>query len=130
MQLVENFDPVPPLRNRKKIKNIIEQSLLGDWIVRVEYVGHNAQGHTDWLQWGSTFFAMTSSEDVIQAIDSCYDYFPDREIRINAEKVQPAMRIAYSVHRPSEPVSNKHVPVNLYVASVAANQEWKRSAVG
>ena len=122
MRLVDNLDPVPPLNNRKNVENFIDQSLLGDWIIRVEYSGNNAQGQPDWLQWGATLFAINSSNDVMQAIDSCYAYFPERDIRIYAEKVRPETRMVYSVYRADESGLNSRAPVS--VASQAANQEW------
>lgn len=126
MQPVENLDPVMPLQNREKIESFIENSLLGDWIIRIEYSGRNAQGQTDWLQWDSTFFAITSAEDVLQVIDSCYAYFPEREIRISAEKVRPQTRMVYSVYQPGESVLKTLSPD--HVASQAANQEWPQVA--
>lgn len=128
MQPVENFNPVPLLNNRENVQNFIDQSLLGDWIIRVEYSGRNAQGQTDWLQWGSTFFAITSPNDVMQAIDSCYAYLPEREIRIYAEKVRPQTRMVYSVYRATESELNSQTPVPVSVASQAANQEWPETA--
>ncbi|WP_455200392.1 ribulose bisphosphate carboxylase small subunit [Kaarinaea lacus] len=124
MWLAEKLDPVAPLNNRKDIENFIDQSLMGDWIIRIEYSGRNAQGQSDWLQWDSTFFAITSSDDVMEAIDSCYAYFPDREIRIHAEKVRPQTRMVYSVYQPVESGLNVKAPVAVAVASEAANQEW------
>lgn len=128
MQLVENLDAVPPLSNRENVENFVEQSLLGDWVIRVEYSGRNAQGQTDWLQWDSTFFAIASADDVMQAIDSCYAYFPEREIRISAEKIRPATRMVYSVYRPAESDLKSQAPVPVSVASQAANQEWPDTA--
>ena len=128
MQLVENLNPVPPLHNREKIEGFIDQSLLGDWIIRVEYAGTNSHGQTDWLQWGSTRFAIRSPNDVMQDIDSCHAYFPNREIRIKAEKVRPETHIAYSVYRPTEASSIDHNTVNVSVNSDAANQEWTQLA--
>ena len=128
MQLVENFDPVPPLQNRKNIENFIDQSLLGDWIIRVEYSGNNPQGQADWVQWGSTMFAISSPDEVMEAIDACHANFPQQEIRIYAEKVRPEMRMVYSVYRSTEYVLNDAPSVSVNVASEAANQEWPQSA--
>ncbi|WP_455375774.1 ribulose bisphosphate carboxylase small subunit [Kaarinaea lacus] len=124
MQLIENFEPVPPLHNRKNIENFIDQSLLGDWVIRVEYSGKNPQGKIDWVQWGSTMFAIKSSCDVMREIDACHANYPAKEIRIYAEKVRPEMRMVYSVYRPTEFGLNDKVSVSII--SEAANQEWPR----
>lgn len=126
MRLVEKFDPVPPLHNRKNIEDFIGQSLLGDWIIRVEYAKNNSQGQLSWFQWGSTMFAIKSPADVMEAIDDCHANYPEQEIRIHAEKVRPEMRMVYSVYRASESSLNHQATVN--VPSQAANQEWIPSA--
>lgn len=125
MQLIENFEPVPPLQNRKNIENFVDQSLLGDWVIRVEYSGKNPQGEIDWVQWGPTMFAIKSSCDVMKEIDACHANYPAKEIRIYAEKVLPEMRMAYSVYRPVELGINDKVSESI--AAEAANQEWPRS---
>jgi ribulose bisphosphate carboxylase small subunit len=127
MQLVENFDPVSPLHNRKNIENFIDQSLLGDWAIRVEYAKNNSQGQLSWFQWGSTMFAIKSPADVMEAIDNCHANYPAQEIRIHAEKFRPEMRMVYSIFRASESgINNDQACVNI--ASQAANQEWIQSA--
>lgn len=126
MRLVKKFDPVPPLHNRKNIKNFIDQSLLGDWIIRVEYARNNSQGQLSWYQWGSTMFAIKSSADVLEAIDGCHASYPAQEIRIHAEKVRPETRLVYSVYNSAELDLKDEASVSL--ESEAANQEWIQSA--
>ena len=125
MQLIENFEPVPPLHNRKNIENFIDQSLLGDWVIRVEYSGKNPQGKIDWVQWGPTMFAIKSPCDVMKEIDACHASYPAKEIRIYAEKALPEMRMSYSVYRPMEFGINDKVSESI--AAEAANQEWLQS---
>lgn len=126
MWFEKNVTPVPPLHNRNKIENIIDQSLLGDWAIRIEYCGINAQGQTGWVQWGSTIFAIRSPEQVMEAIDACHASYPAHEIRIHAEKFQPEMRMVFSVFNPPESGLIDEVPVA--VSSEAANQKWPWSA--
>ena len=128
MRLVENYNPVPPLHNRKNIENFIDQSLLGDWVIRVEYSGNNSQKQTGWIQWGSPIFAIRSPDEVMEAIDACHANFPSQEIRIYAEKVRPEVRMVYSVYRSTEPGLNDETSVSVNVASEAANQEWRPTA--
>lgn len=122
MRLLENYYPVPPLQNRHSLENFIDQSLLGDWIIRVEYSGNNSQGQKAWAQWGSTMFAVKSPDEVMQAIDACHANYPAKEIRLYAEKVRPETRMIYSVYRSSESVLEDEVCVN--VAPVAAHHPW------
>ena len=128
MRLVENYSPVPPLHNRRNIENFIDQSLLGDWVIRVEYSGNNSKKQTGWIQWGSTLFAIRSPDEVMDAIDACHSSFPEQEIRIYAEKVRPEMRMVYNVYRSTESGSHDETPVSVNVASEAANQEWHPTA--
>ena len=125
MQLVEKFDAVPSRNNRNDIENFIDQSLLGDWVIRVEYSRNNSRGQADWVQWGSTMFAINSPDEVMEAIDACHTNYPEQEIRIYAEKVRPQVRIVYSVYRASEPGLKHLATVNG--PSDAANQEWLQS---
>ena len=125
MRLLEICNPVPALQNRNKMENFIDQSLLGDWIIRVEYSGNNSQGQRGWIQWGSTMFAIRSPDEVMEAIDACHTNYPEQEIRIYAEKVRPQVRIVYSVYRASEPGLKHLATVNG--PSDAANQEWLQS---
>ncbi len=122
MRLVENLNPVPPLQNRRNIENFIDRSLLGDWIIRVEYSGNNSEGQADWVQWGSTMFAISSPDKVIEAIDACHANYPAQEIRIYAEKFQPEIRTIYSVYGSTETGLNDEASAS--VVSEAANQEW------
>lgn len=119
MRLVENSRPVPALRNRQNIEEMIDQSLLCDWVIRVEYSGINPEGQNDWLQWGSTLFAIGSADDVMEAIDACHANYPREEIRLYAEKLQPQMRMLYSVYRAEE--CGKYDESLFHVAAEAAN---------
>ena len=97
MQLAEKFEPVPELHNRQNIEKFVGQSLLGDWIIRVQYSTTNAKGQASWQQWGDTLFAIRSPVDVMQTLDDCRANFPEQELRIYAEKVRPESRIVYGI---------------------------------
>lgn len=81
------------------IKKLIENSLLGDWIIRIEYESRE-QGSRCWQQWENAFFALRSADDVIAAIRDCYSGNADCAIRINAEKIQPQTRMLNTIYNP------------------------------
>lgn len=81
------------------LRKIIENSLLADWAIRIEY--HGGETANDcWQTWGKPFFALTSAEAVLAALVGCYSKYPDRTIRINAEKFRPQSHILYTVYDP------------------------------
>jgi ribulose bisphosphate carboxylase small subunit len=82
-----------------KINNLIESSLLFDWIIRIE-LDRGESRHSCWEQWDQTFFALRTAESVIAAVKSCYSRNPDCTIRIYAEKVRPQSRMYFTVYNP------------------------------
>lgn len=82
-----------------KIRKLIENSLLCDWVVRIEYEG-SAFESACWQQWGQTFFALRSADAVIAAIKECYSRHSNRVIRIHAEKVRPRTSMLYMLYNP------------------------------
>ena len=102
MQLAQNSSLEQRLPNRDSVENFIDQSLLGNWSIRVEYAGVNSQGQMGWKLWGNTLFAIGSPSEVLEAIDACHAYYPEQEIRIYAENLRPEMRMVYNVYRARE----------------------------
>jgi len=82
-----------------KINNLIESSLLFDWIIRIEFHRRGSE-YTCWEQWDQTFFALRAAESVIAAVKTCYSRNPDCTIRIYAEKVRPQTRMYFTVYNP------------------------------
>lgn len=82
-----------------KIKKLIENGLLYDWIVRIEYASGESE-HAQWHQWNESFFALSSADSVIAALKVCYAKNPHCTIRINAEKVRPRSCMLYTVYDP------------------------------
>ena len=82
-----------------KLRKIIENGLLFDWIIRIEYTGGTSD-YENWLQWKETHFAIRSAESVLAALKRCYEEHPDRLIRINAEKMRPQTRMVYTAYNP------------------------------
>lgn len=81
------------------LKKIIENSLLADWAIRIEYQGETAEA-SGWQKWDKTFFAIRSAEAVLVAILDCYGKHPNSTIRINAEKFRPQTQMLYTVYNP------------------------------
>lgn len=82
------------------LKNIIENSLLSDWAITIEYLSENCDA-TTWQVWDHTFFAIRTAESVLAALMDCYTKCPRSTIRINAEKFRPHSRVLYTVYNPS-----------------------------
>lgn len=82
-----------------KLRKIIENGLLFDWIVRIEYAGEQPDCD-NWLQWKEAQFAIRSAEPVLTALKQCHQKHPDCTIRINAEKVRPQTSMLYTVYNP------------------------------
>ena len=82
-----------------KIHKLIENGLLHDWIIRIEYASGDSE-HAQWHQWDESFFALSSADSVIAALKACYTKNPHCTIRINAEKVRPLTCMLYTVYDP------------------------------
>ncbi len=81
------------------IRKIIENSLLADWAIRIEY--HGIESDTNgWQLWDKTFFALRSADEVVQAIADCYTKQPQCAIRMNASKFRPQSSMLYTVYNP------------------------------
>jgi ribulose bisphosphate carboxylase small subunit len=81
------------------LKKIIENSLLSNWAISIEY----QIGETDttiWQLWDKTYFAIRSAEAVLDSLIDCYTKHSRCAIRINAEKYHPQSRILYTVYNP------------------------------
>jgi len=99
MQLVQHkVTRLVPLQGHDELKQLINQSLRGDWVIRVEHMGQDQPPHSCWRQWKDALFAVRSPEPVLEAIYACRASNPTHSIRMYAEKVQPQTRFIYSVY--------------------------------
>lgn len=81
------------------LKKIIENSLLSDWVIRIEY--QSDKPDTDcWQLWGKAFFAIRSAEVVLARLLDCHTKNPESSIRLSAEKFRPQSRVLYTVYNP------------------------------
>lgn len=82
------------------IKKIIENSLLSDWAIKIEYLEAGSES-ASWQLWEKTFFALRSAKPVLESLMNCYTKNPKSTIRINAEKFRPQSHLLYTVYNPS-----------------------------
>ena len=78
------------------IKKLIENGMLFDWAVRIEYVNGRSEA-ASWQQWDKSFFAIRSAEPVLAALMECYIENPGCVMRLNAEKFRPQTRMLYQI---------------------------------
>lgn len=81
------------------IKKIIENSLLSDWAIRIEYLDNDSET-ADWQLWDKAFYAIRSASPVMTALVTCYEKNSRCAIRIAAEKFRPQSRLLYTVYTP------------------------------
>ena len=101
MLLAEPVIPLVSSTTLNEINNLVEQNLLGEWVVRIEHSGEPATGNQDWQQWRAALFALKNAEPVINAILACRANSPNHAIRLHAEKLRPQTRFIYWVHSPA-----------------------------
>jgi ribulose bisphosphate carboxylase small subunit len=104
------------------IKKIIENSLLFDWIIRIEYADNETEA-AGWEQWCNTLFAVRSADSIIAAIKSCYTNKAGCAIRINAEKVRPQTRMLFTVYKPQRQTED-----NLSIKDTQITRRSQRQA--
>ena len=82
------------------IKKIVENSLLSDWAIRIEYQDVESES-ASWRLWDNTFFALRSANPVLESLMNCYTKNSKCVIRINAEKFRPQSHLLYTIYNPS-----------------------------
>ena len=76
---------------------IIDEHLLYDWAISVEYTHDIEYMNTKWDKWGGTLFRVNNSLAVIDNIFSCHSNNPLSAIRLLAEKYSPASRFVFLI---------------------------------
>lgn len=102
MQLDQYFVRLTSLALFNKVENLVQQSLRGDWIVRIQYGEQVSADEHRWQQWKSPFFALQDASSLNEEILACRMCFPHQPIRLYAEKVRPESRFIYTIYTPSE----------------------------
>ena len=87
-----------------KVKELVENSLTHDWILRIEHIGPDGGEtvRTQWRQWGDSLYAVRDASSGIDSIVACRSSNPKHAIRLNAEKVNPRTQMYYPVYRPEQ----------------------------
>jgi ribulose bisphosphate carboxylase small subunit len=128
MQLVQQhataLAPLAPLQSHDELEKLINQSLRGDWIIRVEHIGQDETPQSSWQQWEKALFAVKSSEPVMEAIYACRASNPSHSIRMYAEKVRPQTRFIYPVYDAPVNKPEEVQTVQQVSANAGASQSW------
>ena len=88
------------------IRKIIENSLLCDWAIKIEYLDMESEIAT-WQTWDKTWFAVNSARPVLESLANCYKANPRFIIRIHAEKFRPQSTLLFCVYNPSHLLAEK-----------------------
>jgi len=122
MQLDQYFVRLTSLALFNKVENLVQQSLRGDWIIRIQYGEWTSTDEYRWQQWKSPFFALKDASALNEDILACRMCFPLHPIRLYAEKVRPESRFIYTIYMPNEqdapkPQTEEAPPVQPVVAA-------------
>ena len=129
MQLVQQRTSLALVPGHGELEKLIQQSLRGDWVIRVEHMGQDQPPHSHWQQWEKPLFAVKSSEPVMEAIYACRASNPLHSIRMYAEKVQPQTRFIYSVYDAPVNKPEEALTVPQISANTGASQNWGSALV-
>lgn len=111
MQLDNYFIKLTCLALFNKVENLVQQSLRGDWIVRIQYGVPSSDNTLRWQQWQSPFFALQNAKALNQAILACRLDYPLQPVRLYAEKVRPESHFIYWIHIPTHQTSPPAEPL-------------------
>lgn len=109
MQTVPHFTREPSPSD--EIRRMIGDSLLDDWIIRIEYATCGGRSGHCWQQWGEALFALRSPTPAMNAIQACRAAHPRRSVRLNARKVRPETRLVIWVYRGDDRGSPEDQPM-------------------
>lgn len=133
MQLFQRLvTPFIQLPRHNELERLIQQSLRGDWIIRIEHIGREGNLRNRWQQWGKALFAVQSADPVLKAIYNCHAKYRSHSIRIHAEKVKPQSCFYYSVYSgidhpevtlPLQPLASKVGKISAWEGSKIARTQ-------
>lgn len=102
MQLEQYFVRLTSLALFNKVENLVQQSLYGDWIIRLQYGEQLSDNTIRWRQWKSPFFALKEASALNKAMLECRMCFPVHPIRLYAEKAHPEVYFIYWLYSPGQ----------------------------
>lgn len=113
MQLDQYFVRLTSLALFNRVEKLVQQSLQGDWVVRIQYGEGSSSDAEDirWHQWKSPFFALKDAHALNQEILACRQCFPVHPVRLYAERFRPETRFIYWLYTPpTQQISVKQEP--------------------
>lgn len=110
-----------------ELRDLIENSLTRDWILRVEHSVENGPANCQWQEWGKPSFAVSEAAPVIDDIVSCRRGNPDSSIRLVAEKVRPRTRLVYYIYQPQHHTFAATQTSHESAASLTRVSKWINS---
>lgn len=82
-----------------EIKNLIENGLMHDWAISIEYAARNHQNYTKWLKWDKKFYGIKDSNHVLEEIMACCKNNPECSMKLVCEQFSPECRLIYCIDR-------------------------------
>ncbi len=95
MQLAPRYEPSTPTVTLAEVERLVADTLFGDWVIQIEYCDQTMSHSDSWARWGNAFFAVCDPSQILDAIVGCRKAHPNRQIRLNAEKLRPQSRFVF-----------------------------------
>ncbi len=82
-----------------KIKNLIENGLMHDWAISIEYAVKTHRNYTKWMKWDKTLFAIKDPDLVLEEIIACCKSNPECSMKLVCDRFSPDCRLIYCIYR-------------------------------
>ena len=92
-----------------EVERLIKNTLLGQWILRVEHTKDVNPVSIQWQQWENALYCVKEANPVIRSIQACRAKFPTHSVRLYAEMPSLRTRFIYPVYRPGESTGSTQV---------------------
>ncbi len=79
------------------LTRIIDDNLLRDWLISIEYTDEVRSLNTEWVRWGGVFLNVDGSIEVIKNIFFCHINNPSCAMRLNAVRHRMKTRFYYPI---------------------------------
>ena len=95
--LAHNEQVSIPEHKITQIKELVEDSFMHDWVIRVQYALNSTPESVNWETWDESFFAIKDSTPLLEKIIECCSNNPDCSMRLICEHFNPDCRFVYSI---------------------------------
>ena len=85
--------------NFAQIKNLVEESLMHDWAISIEYAVRTHQSYSQWVKWDKTLFAIKDSNLVLEKLKECCSNNPECSMKLVCEHFSPDCRLVYCIYQ-------------------------------